>query len=109
MPRAGLDTRPVADFAPDTLYAVMVFWLLGATWTRATPAQIAFAAPLFCYAIEASQLIQSPILSAVRATRLGDLVLGFGFLWSDIICYMAGVAAGFAAEIGTRNASGRKR
>ena len=40
---------------------------------------------------EFSQLYRAPWIDAVRATRLGALVLGQGFLWSDLWCYAAGV------------------
>jgi hypothetical protein len=30
--------------------------------------------------------------------KLGGLLLGYGFLWSDLICYGAGISAGFLLE-----------
>ena len=35
--------------------------------------------------------VHVPWLDALRATTLGALVLGQGFLWSDIVCYAVGV------------------
>jgi hypothetical protein len=40
----------------------------------------------FAWAIELSQLYHAPGIEALRHTRLGGLVLGFGFLWSDLVC-----------------------
>ncbi|MFM8818855.1 MAG: DUF2809 domain-containing protein, partial [Phycisphaerales bacterium] len=44
------------------------------------------------------QLHHAPWIDGIRATRLGALVLGSGFLWSDIACYAVGVAGGAAGE-----------
>ncbi|MFZ4705216.1 MAG: hypothetical protein ACOYMF_04325 [Bacteroidales bacterium] len=30
--------------------------------------------------------------------RIGGVVLGFGFLWSDLICYLVGISFGFLFE-----------
>lgn len=89
----------VAAYLPDALYALMVFWLAGLLWARGSTARVAVAALLFCYAIETSQLYQADWINAVRHTALGGLVLGFGFLWSDIFCYSVGVASGAACEL----------
>jgi hypothetical protein len=39
-------------------------------------------------------------IDAIRATRLGGLILGYGFLWSDLVCYAAGVGLGAILEWG---------
>ncbi len=89
---------PVAAYLPDALYALMVFLLVGLIFPKVGTANVALAALLSCYSIETSQLYQADWINAVRQTRLGGLVLGFGFLTSDILCYMAGVAFGAASE-----------
>ncbi|MBC7807956.1 MAG: DUF2809 domain-containing protein [Akkermansiaceae bacterium] len=97
--RFGATLPPfVAAYAPDALWALMVFWVIGLVWTRATTAQVAVAALTFAYLIEISQLFHPAWLDAIRHTRLGGLVLGFGFLWSDIACYTVGVAVGVGVE-----------
>ena len=50
--------------------------------------------------IEVSQLYHPAWLDAVRATRLGGWLLGFGFLASDLACYTAGVALAVIVERG---------
>ena len=50
------------------------------------------------YLIEISQLYHAPWIDAIRATALGGLVLGFGFLWSDILCYTVGVLLGIIVD-----------
>ena len=49
------------------------------------------------FTVEVSQLYHTPLLDAVRQTTPGALVLGQGFLWSDLVCYVVG--AGAAARV----------
>lgn len=46
-----------------------------------------------CYLVEFSQLYQAPWIITIRRTLPGRLVLGHGFLWSDLLAYTAGIAA----------------
>jgi hypothetical protein len=81
----------VAAYAGDTLWAAMVFWLLATLSPRARTNGLAMASLAISTMVELSQLYRAPWLDAVRATTLGALVLGRGFLWSDLVCYTAGV------------------
>ncbi len=38
----------------------------------------------------------------IRNTMLGGLVLGFGFLWTDLVYYAVGIGVGTAIERGIR-------
>ncbi len=82
----------LGEYAGDTLWATMVFLLIALVWNRELMGKIGLAAGLFCLGIEVSQLYHAAWIDAVRATRLGALVLGHGFLWSDLVCYAAGIA-----------------
>lgn len=81
-------------YAPDALWALLVFLLVAAikpdmsTWRTAL---IAFA---FAYGIEFSQLYQASWINDIRAIWLGGLLLGHGFLWSDLLCYSTGIGIG---------------
>ena len=81
----------VGLYAGDVLWATMVYLLLAAIWPRASIRRLAIGTAAFALAIEVGQLYHAPWIDAVRATRLGGLVLGFGFLWSDLACYAAGI------------------
>ncbi len=85
-------------YAGDVLWALMVYWLARTTYPKASILHSAAFALCFCFAIEFSQLYHAPWIDALRATRLGGLVLGFGFLLSDLICYFFGVLLGCIAE-----------
>ena len=63
----------------------------------------------FAFAVEVSQLYHAPWIDALRRTTLGGLVLGFGFLWTDFVCYTISVAAGVTVDYLVRSkACGRK-
>jgi hypothetical protein len=37
-------------------------------------------------------------IDTIRKTTLGGLILGYGFLWSDLLAYAIGIAAGVIIE-----------
>jgi len=90
-PRAPLPEL-IATYGGDTLWAAMVYWLLS-WWRPRLPMPVRAAAAL-CMAtvVEFSQLYQAPWIVALRDNPVGALVLGQGFLWSDLVCYAVGVA-----------------
>lgn len=82
----------IAAYAGDALWAAMVFWIAAFIRPRAKTCTLAAVALGLSFAIEISQLYQAPWINEIRATRLGALALGHGFLWSDLACYALGVA-----------------
>jgi hypothetical protein len=103
---SGLASRHFSDLLPhwvqlysgDALWALMVFLLFGFFFQRKSTLWVAIAAIAFSYSIEISQLYHASWIDAIRSNPLGGLVLGFGFLWSDLVCYTAGVGFGFVIE-----------
>ena len=55
----------------------------------------------FSVAIELGQLYHAPWIDSIRQTTLGGLILGFGFLWSDLACYAVGVGLGVMIDVAT--------
>jgi hypothetical protein len=94
-------------YAGDALWAAMVFLLAAAAWPRARVSTLALGAVLFSFAVEAAQLYHAPWLDALRATRPGGLVLGHDFVWSDLLCYAAGVLLAAAADLALRSRAPR--
>jgi len=88
----------VESYLGDSLWALMVFLMAGFLLNGKSTRWIALAALVFSYCIEISQLYHAPWIDAVRANRLGGLVLGFGFLWSDLVCYAVGIGFGVLME-----------
>ena len=93
----------VAAYAGDTLWANMVFWLFALVMRRAGTTTLVACALAFSFAIEISQLYHAPWIDAIRATSIGALVLGSGFVWSDLACYTVGVGLGGAIDVAVRS------
>ncbi len=88
----------IKDHAGDALWAAMIYWGLAFLLPARSMATLAVAAIGFCFAIEFSQLIHHPLLDRARATTLGALVLGHGFLWIDLVRYTGGTIAAAALD-----------
>ncbi|WP_216848979.1 DUF2809 domain-containing protein [Pedobacter sp. L105] len=89
----GILSRKVAAIPPitgDVLYAVMMFLIIRFLLIRLNYKTVALISLSICYCIELSQLYQAPWINQIRNTTLGGLVLGHGFLWSDMIAYTVG-------------------
>ncbi|MBU5438596.1 DUF2809 domain-containing protein [Tissierella sp. MSJ-40] len=84
----------IGDYAGDTLWALMVFLGIGFLFKTWSTSRIGIIALLFSFLIEISQLYHSPWIDQIRRTTLGSLVLGHGFLWTDLICYIIGIIIG---------------
>ncbi|MFB6728475.1 DUF2809 domain-containing protein [Bacillus mobilis] len=102
----GLSSRKFAfalpallnDYLGDALWALMIFIGFGFLFPKIETKKLAFISLLFCYGIEVSQLYHAEWLDSIRATTLGGLVLGYGFLWSDLVAYTIGVGIGMLCE-----------
>lgn len=88
----------LASYAGDTLWALLVFLLVGFLLPSTSTATVAVFALGFAFFIELSQLYHAPWLDDIRHNRLATLVLGYGFLWSDLLCYSVGVLLGMMLE-----------
>lgn len=96
----------LAEYAGDTLWALMLF-LLVSTLFAGRPVLVRAAISLaLAFLVEISQLYHAPWIDSIRQTTLGGLVLGFGFLWTDLVCYSVGIATGSLTEWGTRRFGG---
>jgi hypothetical protein len=52
----------------------------------------AVAALITSFAIEFSQMLTPDWLVKIRSTFMGHMLLGQGFLWSDLLAYTIGIA-----------------
>jgi hypothetical protein len=85
-------------FIGDILWATMIYFIMQFLFISKPVDFNVIAALLFCFAIEFSQLYKAPRINELRHTLLGRLVLGEGFLWSDLLCYVIGVGIGVGLE-----------
>lgn len=91
----GILSRKVAAIpliVGDILYAVMMFLLIKFLLIQLRYWKVALISLSVCYFIEISQLYRAPWINQIRNTIIGALVLGNGFLWSDMIAYTVGTA-----------------
>ena len=83
----------VRDVLGDVLWAAMIYWLLAFIAPGAHRAWLTAAAIAICFAVEFSQLLEHPALSAARSSLIGHLMLGSDYDTRDLFAYSAGVIA----------------
>nr|WP_282781568.1 DUF2809 domain-containing protein [Phaeodactylibacter xiamenensis] len=96
--RAAFIPELIYPYLGDVFYALMIFWIFGFLFPRMSSKKIALISILTCFLIEFSQLYHAEWIDAIRKTRLGGLILGFGFLWSDLVSYAVGGMMGLGLE-----------
>lgn len=102
----GLPARMIQDRLPtwytlyfgDYLWAMLLFFLLALTFRTMSTFNVAGLTLLFAYLIEISQLFHPYWLEYLRSIKIFALVLGHGFLWSDIAAYTLGICTGALLE-----------
>lgn len=102
----GLPTRLIPESMPDfmvtyggdTLWALMIFLIFALMFPRKHTLVIFIMALTLAWGIEFSQLYQATWINDFRATRIGGLLLGHGFLMSDMIVYLLGISIGVLIE-----------
>jgi hypothetical protein len=77
----------------------MAFLLIGFMFPSLATLKVAIIALLFSFFIELSQLYHAPWIDDIRQYYIAALVLGRGFLWSDLVCYSVGVTIGVVGEM----------
>jgi hypothetical protein len=102
----GLLSRKMSDYIPnsidsylgDALWALMIYFIARVIFVHKEINKVAVISLIFCFLVEISQLYHAPWIDSIRKTTLGGLVLGYGFLWSDIRAYCVGVLIGFIID-----------
>lgn len=99
---AGILSRVFAASLPafmgaytgDTMWALALFFFIRILFPQINLFWVAFSAMLFSFFIEVSQLSDAPMLESIRDFHVGGLIIGYGFVWSDFICYLTGIIIG---------------
>ena len=102
----GLPARIIEDQLPtgyvqyfgDYLWAMLLFFGFALIFQNTRTFKVAIITLLFTYGIEVSQLFHPQWLENLRRIKLFALVLGFTFLWSDIVAYTLGISTGALIE-----------
>lgn len=81
----------IAKYGGDILWAACFFFFFRVFFIQKKLWQVALITYVFAVLIEVSELYHAPWIDNIRRTFLGKMILGFGFLRSDLICYAIGV------------------
>ena len=82
----------------DILWGLMMFLIMGFIFRDKSTVNIMVFSIIFSIGIEVAKLYHAPWIDAFRYTRMGGLVLGYVFSWSNILCYMMGIGIGVVGE-----------
>ena len=85
-------------FIGDVLYAVLIYFGLRFLFIHLKTHKTFLLSLLFCFSIEILQLVQMDWLIGLRKTTLGHYILGQGFLWLDLLCYIFGTLIAFSID-----------
>jgi hypothetical protein len=88
-----------ADFAADTLWALVVFSAIGLFFPTISTWQSTSWAFIIPALFELGHWFHVPCLDAIRGTSLGLVVLGTEFVLADFACYAAGALVGMTLEL----------
>ena len=88
----------IGEYSGDVLWALMLFLVVSFVLAGRPLFQRCIISLVLAFAVEVSQLYHAPWIDSIRYTTLGGLVFGFGFLWSDLVCYLVGITAGVLAD-----------
>ena len=97
----GILSRKISNiplFIGDVLYAVLIYFGLRLLFIHLKTHKTFLLSLLFCFGIEILQLVQIDWLIAIRKTTLGHYILGEGFLWLDLLCYIMGTLMAFLID-----------
>lgn len=91
----GLCSRQISwvpEETGDALWAMMVFCIWRIILVKQELRLIAIVSLTHSFLVEFSQLIRWPWLVSFRNTFIGHMMLGQGFLWTDLLAYAIGIA-----------------
>ena len=91
------------EYSGDALWALMVYFGFSFVCIKLSISKRGVIALVFSFIIEISQIYQGVWINKIRTTTLGGLILGHGFLVSDLICYTVGINIGLIISIVLEN------
>src|SRR5262249_15761710 len=85
-------------YGGDALWALAIFLGFSLMFPKVRTRTRVIVSLAVSWSIEFSELYQSDWINALPSTPLGGLILGYTFLWSDLLCYTCGIAIGVVLE-----------
>jgi hypothetical protein len=81
-------------YGGDVLSATCIFFGVRFLAVRRSLFWVTVVSFIVCILVECLQLYKAPWILELRRTRVGGILMGHGFLWSDLVCYAVGVLIG---------------
>lgn len=75
----------------DALWAMMVFCLWRIILVKQSLRPVAIISLTHSFLVEFSQILRWSWLVSFRSTFIGHMMLGQGFLWTDLLAYLIGI------------------
>ncbi len=97
--RSSFIPKLIYPYLGDALYAVMIFYLVAFLFPQKGLKFYFLSSICICFAIEFSQLYQADWINHLRKHKLIALVLGSGFLWSDLMAYIVGASLAYFGHL----------
>jgi hypothetical protein len=88
----------IHDYVGDAIWAGMIYFGFRMIQSQIICLKSAICAIIFCFAIEFLQLYHAPWIESLRHTKIGGLILGFEFVWSDLVSYTIGILIAFMID-----------
>ena len=92
-------TPLITEYGGDVLAATCIFFGLRFLLVKWPLLKVAYTSYFICVLIEIQQLYQASWAVKFRNITVVGILLGHGFLWSDIVCYAAGIIIGLLISI----------
>ncbi len=89
----------IVTYGGDVIWAGMFVFFLRMFFVKTPLWKLALINYILGVLDECSQLITVPWFVAIRQTKLGKLMLGVGFVWSDLVCYAIGTCIAWAIAV----------
>ncbi len=80
----------LARYTGDTMWAFALYFLLSLFLLKRSFSFRFWLTCLISLLIELSQYYHAPWIDKLRSTLVGALILGSTFVWTDLLCYLAG-------------------
>ncbi|NQV02092.1 MAG: DUF2809 domain-containing protein [Bacteroidia bacterium] len=80
----------VASYAGDTMWAFALYYVIALLALKSSFSFKFFWTCILSAIDEFSQLYHAPWIDELRNTTVGALTLGNTFVWTDLLCYLAG-------------------
>ena len=89
----------ISTYAGDTLWSLALYLTLCILFPDIRLVVVTLLTIAISFLVEFSQLYQAEWLDTIRDTRVGALLLGVRFIWTDLPCYIVGGLMGMCGEL----------